>query len=133
MQHPARLLLLTSALTDGAAGSLASCTSSSESPADAGVDAAPLPASVTVRCPATVAAEVDAINPAADNYIPMSVTIPKGGVVRFNIEGEHTAKSLPYVWEITRVSDTMCVKFNTTGTHEFFCNAHGFRGFVVVK
>jgi plastocyanin len=123
----ASLLLLTCAATSCGA-------SSDEGPADAArVDAPSGPAAVAVRCPGTVAGEIDAINPNADNYIPRSRTIRAGQVIRFNTVGEHSARSRANLFEVNERSDTPCVQFNVPGTYEFFCLSHGFIGSIIVQ
>jgi len=122
-------LALSLVTATGACGS-----SSSESPIDAArADAPAGPAAAAVRCPATVAGEIDAINPQAKNYIPTSRTIRAGQVIRFNTVGDHTAKSRTNLFEVKEGSDTPCVQFNVPGTYEFFCVPHGFIGTIVVQ
>lgn len=97
------------------------------------VDAPPGPPAAAVSCPASIAGMIDAVNPNADNYIPMTRTIRAGGVVRFNVMGEHSVKSNNNYFTVTATSDYPCVKFNVPGTYEFYCLAHGFTGSIVVQ
>ena len=137
MQHSARLLLLTSALTAGAAGSLANYTSSSESPADAGVDAAPLPRVQRVNCPRAVAGEFTEItvDPTGPSYAysPMSMKIKAGDIVRFRSGAIHTTLSIPRGLFEIETGQTECFKFNSKETHNFVCGVHGFAAKLIVE
>jgi plastocyanin len=130
MRTLSRLALVASLILPAAACG----SSSSEGPADAArADAPAGPAAMAVRCPATVAGEIDATNPGAHNYIPTSRTIRSGQVIRFNTVGDHSAKSRTSLFEVKEGSDTPCVQFKVPGTYEFFCVSHGFIGNIVVQ
>lgn len=91
-------------------------------------DAPPPPAAENVTCPAIV--DVDVVT-AGQSYSPMVADVPRGGVVRFTMTGEHSARSTTNLFDVP-FGDTACVRFNLPGTYTYYCVAHGFTGSVVV-
>ena len=91
-------------------------------------DAPPPPAAENVACPAVVDVEVVT---AGQSYQPMVANVPRGGVVRFTMTSDHSARSLTNLFDVP-FGATACARFNAPGTYQYYCVAHGFTGSVVV-
>lgn len=109
-------------------------------PADASVDAppdAPVAATVvTVTCPATPAKSITASNSNDQTYMPSSVSITVGQVVKFTMPSSHDVEPNPTMSDPgLRVdfSETKCLSFTRPGTFGFHCGPHQFTGTVVVQ
>jgi len=108
-------------------------------PADASVDAppdAPVAATVvTVACPASPAGTITATND-KDLYMPNSVTITVGQVVRFSMPTDHNVAPDDTMSDPglrVNYSETKCLMFTLKGTFGFHCVPHGFTGTVIVR
>ena len=113
---------------------LIACESSSNVPVDAAPDVAIVPVMTLSSCPSAVEAT---IQDSPTTFVPKETTIPKGGIVKFEITAEHFV--LPNTLTTTdpalsvKRGETKCFRFNTTGTYGFLCGVHGFYGTVVVQ
>ena len=68
-------------------------------------------------------------------FMPMSVTITKGQVVKFVMSQLHNMAPNTGTDPALTVNfgETKCFKFNAAGTYNFHCTPHGFQGSVVVN
>ena len=107
--------------------------------ADAAVQIDSAPPSVrTVTCPPGTVPTVTTTGPAESAmYMPISVAISRGGVVKFTMPPEHNVAPNPI-----RPSDpgltvgfgaTACLEFDKAGTFSFICTVHSFAGMVTVQ
>jgi plastocyanin len=96
------------------------------------IDAAPAAPTVTVVdcATATVAGTVTAPGSA---YSPANTTITSGEVVKFTMPAIHDAKSrTPGLFHVM-FGQEQCLKFEGTGTVEFFCVPHQFTGTITIN
>jgi plastocyanin len=116
---------------------LAACSDSSSSTVDAAppIDASP-PTAMMVTCPATPAASISTSDTNDLSFMPSSVSITVGQIVKFTMSLTHSVEA------DTTMSDpglavakgaTKCLMFTKAGTFGFHCNPHGFRGSVIVQ
>jgi plastocyanin len=89
-----------------------------------------LPTAELVACPASGAME---FRPTPTMYVPMSISVARGKIINFAMFAEHTATSEDRLFTIRVTSDNKCVRFNKPGTYSFYCEAHGYKGSVVVQ
>ena len=98
-------------------------------------DAPMQPATIQmVTCPATPAGTI-MTNDLVDGYMPTSVTINAGQVVKFMTSASHDVSpdaSSPAVLHIP-FNTTACLMFTQSGMFGFHCSIHGFSGSVVVQ
>jgi plastocyanin len=99
---------------------------------DASPDA-PIPVVELSSCPMLVAAT---IIDSPTMFIPKTVTIPAGEVVKFTITAEHfvlpnTLTTTDPALNIGR-GQTKCFEFNVPGTYGFLCGVHSFTGTITV-
>jgi plastocyanin len=126
--------LLSSGLLLFVCNLLFACSSSGEEegPSDAGPDGGVnVPKAQEVNCTANVTKEVTTRdNPTS--FVPMSLTVTQGTVVRFKMGASHDARSSERLFTIAE-GETKCVQFNLPGTYQFTCFPHGFTGNIVVQ
>ncbi len=87
-----------------------------------------------VTCPATPAGTITTSD-AVDGYMPTSVTINAGQVVKFTTSASHDVSpdsSSPAALHIP-FNMTACLMFTQSGTFGFHCSVHAFQGSVVVQ
>ena len=105
-------------------------------PIDAAIDAPPPPATViAVTCPAPPAKTITADND-KDFYMPSSVTITVGQVVKFTMPSNHNVTPDDTMSDpglSVNYSETKCLMFTRKGTFGFHCVPHLFTGTVVVQ
>jgi plastocyanin len=106
--------------------------------ADAAPDAPPPPPAtvVAVTCPATPAGAITALDSNDKAYIPSSVTITVGQIVKFTMPSSHDVEPNPTMSDpglSVGFGQTKCLMFNHTGTFGFHCGPHQFTGTVVVQ
>jgi plastocyanin len=103
---------------------------------DAAIDAPPPAATViAVTCPATPAGAITADN-RNDFYMPSSVTITVGQIVRFSMPTDHNVTPNDTMSDpglSVNYSETKCLMFTLKGTFGFHCVPHLFTGTVVVQ
>lgn len=112
---------------------VSACGSDAAKP-DASVDAKPTSV-VMVTCPATPAGTI-MTNDMTDAYMPMSVMINQGQVVKFVTSVTHNVVPDPTSDPGLKVdfsSPGTCLMFTQTGTFGFHCSIHLFEGSVVVQ
>ena len=118
---------------------LAACggSSSSSSP-----DAAPMadagPPSVrAVTCPPGAVPTVSSSDANDISYMPSSVTVSVGGIVKFMMSSFHNVAPNPLKSTDAGLKvdfgATACLEFDKAGTLSFMCASHGFTGTVVVQ
>lgn len=110
---------------------------------DAGaIDAAPidgtLPAAtvIAVTCPATPAKAITASDNNDNTYMPASVTINMGQIVRFTMPSSHDVepnRTMSDPGLTVGFGETKCLMFSRTGNFGFHCGPHQFVGTVVVQ
>ncbi len=105
-------------------------------PIDAlGIDAPPATVVVVDCATVTPAASVITMSFA---YVPMSVSIAIGQVVKFTLEAEHDVAPDPAAAMTDsglrlNFGDIGCLKFTAPGTFGYECLAHSFKGSVTVN
>ena len=115
---------------------LAACGGSSSNP-DAAVqgDAAP-PSVRTVTCPPGVVPTVTT-NASGDAFMPSSVTINVGGIVKFALAPSHNVNPNPIrptdPGLMVGLGATACLEFDKAGTFSFICSIHSFAGMITVQ
>jgi plastocyanin len=124
-----RLLSLSSfVLTLGLASA---CGSSSDETPDAAPDGSgSTKAAEVVNCPASVTKEIK--TEAGNAFVPSAMTVTAGTVVKFTMFSTHDVFSTTNLFRFGSGA-TGCVKFNTPGTYQIGCAAHGFVGTVTVQ
>jgi plastocyanin len=96
----------------------------------------PPPTVVAVTCPATPAGAITALDSNNTAYIPSSVTITVGQIVKFTMPSSHDVEPNPTMSDpglSVGFGQTKCLMFNHTGTFGFHCGPHQFTGTVVVQ
>jgi plastocyanin len=109
------------------------CSSSSSTP-----DAPPAVATVmAVTCPANPDASIMSSDLNSTSYIPGSVSIGVGQIVKFTMSPAHNvAPSLTGTTDTglnVGFGATACLKFTKAGTFGFYCTVHLFTGTAVVQ
>jgi plastocyanin len=114
---------------------IAACGGGSDSPSvDAAPDTPPPKVVALSSCPATVNAM---IMDSDTKFIPNAVTVPAGGTVKISTTAEHFV-----IPNISTTSDpalmvsrnqTVCFKFNATGSYGIACGVHGFVATITVQ
>lgn len=102
------------------------------------VDAAPdvpvIPVVELSQCPPTVENE---IVDTPTMFIPKTLTIPVGGIVKFTITAEHFVipNTLTTTDDALRIGrgQTKCFRFNVPGVYGFLCGVHSFTGTITVQ
>jgi plastocyanin len=112
---------------------LSACGGSDASPADGSPDGSGSagPATEMVTCTAAVTKEIKTLVPSA--FVPASLTVTAGTVVRFIMDPDHNATSTTAGLFTIGYGETACVKFNKAGSYQLGCQRHGFTGTVVVQ
>jgi plastocyanin len=129
--------------TPDAPGSPPDATRGDAGPIDAGpIDAAPIdgmpPAAtvIAVPCPASPAKAITASDNNDKTYMPSSVTITMGQIVKFTMPGAHDVEpnlTMSDPGLTVNFGETRCLMFSRTGTYGFHCGPHQFTGTVVVQ
>jgi plastocyanin len=110
------------------------CSSSSSSTPDAPPAVATV---MAVTCPATPDATIMSSDSNLSSYMPGSVSISVGQIVKFTMSSSHNVAP-----SLTATTDsglnvgfgaTACLKFTKPGTFGFFCTVHSFTGTVTVQ
>jgi plastocyanin len=103
------------------------------------IDAPPPPPPATViavACPATPAKAITAIDSNDKTYMPSSVSITMGQIVKFTMPSSHDVepnRAMSDPGLSVGFGETKCLMFNRTGTFGFHCGPHQFTGTVVVQ
>jgi plastocyanin len=128
--------------TPDAPGSTPSDAMPPRSDAAPQMDASPTDAStapttvVAVTCPATPAKAITALDSNDKTYMPSSVSITVGQIVKFTMPSSHDVEPNPAMSDpglTVGFGQTKCLMFNHTGTFGFHCGPHQFTGTVVVQ
>lgn len=125
-----RSLLTLSSLTLALSLS-AACSSSSEETPDAAPDGAAKPRAQKVNCTTAVTKQIETMD-GPGRFVPNSLTITKGTIVKFITNGEHDAASRDNLFVIPN-GETECVQFNEPGTYGIYCRPHSFMASIVVQ
>lgn len=117
---------------------LAACgSSSSDTPDASSTGDAGAPSVRTVTCPPGVVPTVMTAETNLTSFMPSSVTISVGGIVKFAMSPSHNVTP-----NAIKPSDpglqvglgaTACLEFDKAGTFSFTCSIHSFAGTVVVQ
>lgn len=109
-------------------------------PSDAApmIDAPPPPPAtvVAVACPATPAKAITADDNNDNTYMPSSVSITMGQIVKLTMPGSHDVepnRAMSDPGLSVGFGETKCLMFNRRGTFGFHCGPHQFIGTVVVQ
>lgn len=113
--------------------SLTACGGSDDPPADGSPDGSGSagPATEMVTCTAAVTKEIKTLTASA--FVPATMTVTAGTVVRFVMDPAHNAKSVTSGLFNVGFGETACVKFNKAGSYQFVCQTHGFTGTITVQ
>jgi plastocyanin len=84
-----------------------------------------------IACPPSPDATIT-VNSAGTAYVPSTVSIPPGGIVRFVITASHNVTSTTPGLAVD-FGQTACLGFLDPGTYSFHCSVHGFQGTVTVQ
>lgn len=126
MYRPSIALLVLAACETGGGGQTVTV--------DAPPDVPPIPVVELSSCPPTVA---NTIVDSPTMFIPKTVTIPVGDVVKFTITAEHFVipNTLTTTDDALRIGrgQTKCFRFNVPGVYGFLCGVHSFTGTITVQ
>jgi plastocyanin len=120
--------------------SLAACSDSGSTAADARQSDGPGGSVVAVTCPATVPLTVDAADGQSSTFTltpPGTTPVPLGGIVKFTMHAEHNVVPDPAAAKTdaglkVNQNETKCLQFTQTGTFGFMCSIHGFKASITV-
>jgi plastocyanin len=117
---------------------LVACGGSSGEPPDAAAPVDAVPATVvTVACPTAAVPTITASDGNDTSYMPRSVTIGVGEIVKFTMPRSHNV--VPNTLGTSdpglkvNYGETRCLMFTAAGTFGFYCSPHGFSGTVIVQ
>lgn len=89
-----------------------------------------------VTCPATPDAMIGTTTGTPYAYVPMTASIPVGGVVQFVMPAIHDVEpnaSMSDSGLHAPFNTTTCLRFTKAGTFGFHCGPHGFTGTITVQ